>query len=177
MKKFFSIILISLASLVGLLILLPIVFLFVYIFFFRPFYISGNSMIPNFRNGAYVVTSVSAFRFTSPKRGDAIIFVDPLDHTKDFAKRIVALPGDTLMIQNGNVYLNGQIDDETAYIKPQSKTFGDTFLPDGQPITIPEGNYFVMGDNRPFSADSRELGFVPQKNIIGKILFCYWNCK
>jgi signal peptidase I len=78
------------------------------------------------------------------------------------------------MLKNGDVYLNGNLLDESAYLKPDVKTYGGSFLKDGQTITVPPGQYFVMGDNRIYSSDSREWGFVKQDEVIGKSFFVYW---
>lgn len=150
------------------------IFLVIYIFFFRPFQVSGQSMFPNFHDKEYVLTNLITLRFGSIVRGDVIVFKAPPDPEKDFIKRVIGLPGDTVMVRDGDVYVNGQLYDESSYLNSSVKTFGGTFLRDNDTITVPEGNYFVMGDNRPYSSDSREWGFVPMANVIGKSFFVYW---
>lgn len=131
-------------------------------------------MWPNFQNNEYVLTNLITLRFGPPVKGDVIVFKAPPDPTKDYIKRVVGLPGDTIMVKDGNVYVNGQLYDESSYLKPDVKTYGGQFLTDGTTVTVPSDNYFVMGDNRHESSDSRDWGFVPAGNIIGKSFFVYW---
>lgn len=150
------------------------IFLVIYIFLFRPFQVNGQSMYPNFHDREYVLTNLITLRFGNPVRGDVIVFKAPPNPDEDFIKRVVGLPGDTVMVKDGSVYVNGELYDESSYLNPSVKTYGGTFLRDGDTITVPSGEYFVMGDNRPYSSDSREWGFVPSGNIIGKSFFVYW---
>lgn len=150
------------------------VFLVIYIFLFRPFEVQGESMYPNFQDKEYVLTNLITLRTTPLKRGDVIVFKAPPDPEKDFIKRIIGLPGDTIMIQNGDVYVNAQKLDQSAFLAPDVKTYGESFLRDGETITVPQDEYFVLGDNRPYSSDSRDWGFVPRGNIIGESFFIYW---
>jgi len=150
------------------------IFLVIYIFLFRPFQVTGESMYPNFKDKEYVLTNLITLRFHNPVRGDVIVFRAPIAPDKDFIKRVIGVTGDTVMVKDGTVYVNGQQLDESPYLKPDVKTYGGSFLHDGEPKTVPEGEYFVMGDNRPYSSDSREWGYVPQKSIIGKSFFSYW---
>ncbi len=150
------------------------IFLVIYLFFFRPFQVTGLSMFPNFQDKEYVLTNLISLRFSNPTIGDVVVFTAPPDPTKDFIKRVIGTPGDTVMVKNGEVYVNGKKLDESAYLKSDVKTYAGAFLGEGQTITVPQDQYFVMGDNRPESSDSREWGFVPQKNLIGKSFFVYW---
>lgn len=152
------------------------IFIIVYVFFFRPFQISGNAMLPNYLNGQYYFTNIIALRLNKPTIGDVIIFKAPPDPEKDYVKRVVGVPGDAVSIKDGNVYLNGRFLDESAYIKPSVKTYGGDFLHDNESVDVPADYYFVMGDNRTGSSDSRSWGFVPAKNIISKVMFCYFKC-
>lgn len=131
-------------------------------------------MFPNFHDQEYVLTNLITLKFAPVARGDVIVFKAPPDPEKDFIKRVIGLPGDTVMVKDGDVYVNGQLYNENSYLNQSVKTFGGTFLRDNDTITVPSGNYFVMGDNRPYSSDSREWGFVPVGNIIGKSFFVYW---
>jgi signal peptidase I len=131
-------------------------------------------MHPNFLDREYVLTNLIALRFGSPKLGDVIVFKAPPDPEKDYIKRVIGVEGDTVMIQGGNVYLNSQFLDESLYLKPDIKTYAGAFLKEGHSVTVPEGQYFVLGDNRPFSSDSREWGFVKQDELIGESFFVYW---
>ena len=150
------------------------VFLVIYVFLFRPFQVNGQSMYPTFFDKQYILTNLITLRFGDPKHGDVIVFKAPPDPEKDYIKRVIGESGDKVSIQNGSVYLNGQKLDESKYLKPDVITNGGAFLQEGQEITIPSNDFFVMGDNRPFSSDSREWGFVPIKNVIGKSFFVYW---
>src|SRR5579871_3895765 len=150
------------------------IFLVIYIFIARPFQVNGESMVPNFLNGEYVLTNLLTLRFNNPKLGDVVVFVAPIDTEKDFIKRIIGTPGDTVMVQDGDVYLNGKKLDESKYLDITVKTYGGSFLKDGETITVPPDEYFVMGDNRAYSSDSREWGFVKRSAFIGESLFVYW---
>jgi len=150
------------------------VFLVIYIFLFRPFQVSGDSMDPTFKNKEYILTNLIVMRFEDPKPGDVIVFKSPTDENKDFIKRIMGVPGDTIRIEGGGVYINGQKIDESKYLSNSVYTTGGAFLQEGEEITVPEGMYFVMGDNRPYSSDSREWGLLKKADIIGKSYFVYW---
>ena len=149
-------------------------FVFVYVFIFKPFVVSGDSMFPNFHDKEYLITSVISLRLGNPKLGDVIVFKAPPEPDKDFIKRVIGIPGDQVSLGNGQVYLNGKLLDENKYLKPTVKTYSGSFLKDNETITVPPGNYFVLGDNRSYSSDSREWGFVPRGNIIGESFFVYW---
>lgn len=150
------------------------VFIVIYIFLFRPFQVSGQSMYPIFLDKEYVLTNLIALKIDTIKRGEVIVFKAPIDNEKDFIKRVIGLPGDSVMVKDGNVYINDQKLDELSFLKPEVKTYGGSFLHDGQAVVVPEGEYLVMGDNRPYSSDSREWGFVKKDLIIGKSFFVYW---
>jgi len=106
------------------------------------------------------------FIFHGPQRGDVIVFRYPKDPSRDFIKRVIGLPGDTVAIREGVVYVNGVALRETYTI---NAGFGDM-----AEQVVPPKSYFVLGDNRANSSDSRSWGFVPEENIIGKALFSYW---
>lgn len=150
------------------------VFLVIYIFLFRPFQVSGLSMFPNFEDKEYVLTDLISIRFQNPKLGDVIVFQAPKDADKDFIKRVIGLPRDKVSIKNGSIYVNDQKLNESEYLKDTVMTYGGAFLKEGQSATVPEGEYFVVGDNRSYSSDSREWGFVRKDIIIGRSLFVYW---
>lgn len=156
------------------LILVFAVFLVIYIFLFRPFQVSGNSMDPTFFDKEYILTNIIALKFTKPKLGDVIVFKAPPDPEKDYIKRVIAIPGDTISIKNGDIYVNGERLDQSQFLQGSVKTYGGSFLKEGEVVSVPPNSYFVMGDNRSGSSDSREWGFVPIKSIIGKSFFAYW---
>ena len=151
------------------------IFLVIYIFFFRPFQVSGESMNPTFQNKEYILTNLISLRFEDPKRGDVIVFKAPQDQEKDFIKRVMGTGGDIVYLKDGFVFVNGKKVDESKYLPSDVRTYGGSFLKEDQPVTVPEGSFLVMGDNRPFSSDSREWGFLEKKDVIGKSFFVYWG--
>lgn len=118
-------------------------------------------------------TGTTLVPITDPERGDIIVFKYPLDRSTDYIKRVIGTPGDTILIKNQVVMINGtEIDDPHAYfapttMRPPKADFG--------PVTVPDNAYFVMGDNRNNSSDSRFWGFVDQKDILGKAFILYWS--
>lgn len=150
------------------------VFLVIYMFLFRPFEVNGESMHPNFLDREYVLTNLIALRFGNPKLGDVVVFKAPPDPEKDYIKRVIGIAGDSVMIKDGDVYLNNQLLDQNAYLKNDVKTYSGAFLKEGEAVSVPPGEYFVMGDNRSYSSDSREWGFVKQDELIGESFFVYW---
>ena len=163
-----------LIDIVQTLLLAAAVFLVVYVFLFRPFQVNGDSMYPNFYDKEYILTNIIVLNFEDPKRGEVIVFKAPSDPEKDYIKRVIGIPGDRIYIEKGYVYLNSQKLDESKYLKPDVLTFGGSFLKEKNEVTVPNEMYFVVGDNRSFSSDSREWGFVPKKSVIGKSFFVYW---
>jgi signal peptidase I len=150
------------------------VFLVIYLFLFRPFQVSGSSMYPNFEDKEYVLTNIIGKNFSDPKRGDVVVFQSPTEPDKDFIKRVIGLPGDTIMLKEGDIYINDQKIDQSTFLSTDVKTFSGAFLKEAQPIVIPQDSYVVMGDNRGNSSDSREWGFIKKKDIVGQTLFVYW---
>lgn len=156
------------------LVLAAAAFLVIYVFLFRPFQVNGQSMFPTFFDQEYILTSIVALHFHNPQLGDVIVFKAPPDPEKDYIKRVIGVAGDSILVKDGRVYVNGKLLDESKYLKNTVKTYGGQFLQEGQSVTVPRGDYFVMGDNRPYSSDSREWGFVPAANVIGESFFVYW---
>ncbi len=138
----------------------------------RPFIVQVSvvpspSMEPTLMVKDRLIVNKFIYRLIRPHRGDIVIFKSPFKDGKDFVKRCIGIPGDTLRIVDGNVYINNKL-----LIVPGTNIQFDTFnLP---PITIPKDQYFVMGDNRSNSYDSRFWGFVPRKDIIGQALITFW---
>ncbi len=156
------------------LILAAAAFVVVYMFLFRPFEVNGESMYPNLHNKQYLITNIISLRLGDPKLGDVVVFKAPNEPEKDFIKRVIGVKGDRVSVQDGKVYLNEKQLDESKYLDASVKTYGGSFLKEGQTVTVPEGYFLVLGDNRSYSSDSREWGFVPKKNIIGVSKFIYW---
>lgn len=130
-------------------------------------------MQPNYPDGEFLLTDKITYRFNQPQRGDVIVFKAPVNEEDDYIKRIIGLPGERVSIIDGKVYINGILLKE-EYLSPTLYTTGGLFLPNNKEVTVPENHFFVMGDNRPYSSDSRAWGFVPRENIIGKAWFVYW---
>jgi signal peptidase I len=151
----------------------------------QNFRIDGISMEPNFHNGQFLIVNRFAYCpglhldisplnihlektwcVREPKRGDVIVFEYPKDLSRDFIKRVIGLPGDTVEVRGGKIYINGQVMPEPFGPNPGSSTNG--------PITVGADEVFVMGDNRNNSSDSRTWGSLPLKYVIGKALLSYW---
>lgn len=141
------------------------IFLFVYIFLVQPHRVQGISMLPNFESGELLLTQKLTYRFANPEFKDIIVFEAPVGTKADFIKRIIGTPGDTVKIEDGEVTVNGLILDEN-YI--DSTTEGNTTL------TLKSDEYFVLGDNRSASSDSRTFGPINKKSIKGKVWLVYW---
>lgn len=128
--------------------------------------VDGISMLPNLQNGQQIEVSRVTYLFHAPQRGDIITFHPPFKSPKPFVKRIIGLPGETVQIISGKVYIDGQYLPE-PYIK-------EPFTYSMPAMKIPEGMYFVLGDNRNVSDDSHIWGPVPRQNIIGKAWLSIW---
>lgn len=139
-------------------------------------------MYPNFEDKEYVLTKLIGyseflgikFKFASPKRGDVIVFKAPREQEKEFIKRVIGLPGDTVSIRDGYIYVNEQKLNESAYLDENVRTRSGSFAKDSEILVVPQQAFFVMGDNRQFSSDSREWGFVPKDLITGESFVVYW---
>ena len=163
--------------------------LFIRTFFVQAFKIPSGSMLPTLQIGDHLlvnkllygirvpIVGKRYFDFFAPERGDIIVFVFPEDPAKDFIKRVVGIPGDVLEIREKKLFRNGQMVDDgdepyAQYLdQSQNKVPRDNWGPE----TVPEGNVFVLGDNRYRSYDSRFWGFVPFENIKGKAVVIYWS--
>jgi len=149
------------------------IFLLIYILVMQPHKIKGASMMPNFPDGEYLLTDKVTYRFNEPKRGDVIVFEAPTNNGEEFIKRIIGLPGDKVSIKNGAVFINGKKLIE-PYLPGNFYTSGGKFLKEGGEVLVPEGKFFVLGDNRPHSSDSRAFGFISKDKITGRAWFIYW---
>jgi len=146
----------------ALLIVLPI-----RLFIVNPFIVSGASMVPTFENGEYLIIDQVTYRFEEPKRGDVVVFRYPKDQSKFFIKRIVGLPGETIEIKNGVISVGKSGENKfTALAEPFIKNKSV----DSGMYVLEENEYFVMGDNRISSSDSRVWGTLDRKLIVGRAL-------
>ena len=129
-----------------------------------------GSMMDTIPKPSRVISSRIHYWFADPERGDVILFDPPFEEEYYYVKRVIGLPGDTILIQNGSVYINGS---ETALDEPYLRE-----IPRGSygPYVVPDDCYFVMGDNRNNSSDSRHwvTPFVPRENVYAKAIFVYW---
>ena len=142
-----------------------------YLFLMTPHEVLGNSMHPTYKNGEYLMANKVLYRFSEPRRGDVIIF--KYSETQDFIKRIIGVPGDSLTIKDGKILINGNQLDEGAYLADTVYTNGGAAVAEGQTITIGENEYFVCGDNRPHSSDSRTFGSISKDRIKAKAWIVY----
>ncbi len=138
------------------------------VFLYQPVKVEGTSMAPLISDQERIFINKIVYRFEPISRGDVVVFWYPLDHSKSFIKRVVGLPGETVDIRQGRVYVSGERLLE-PYVPPQYYDAGNF-----GPVRVPEGEYFVMGDHRDSSNDSRVFGTVPAGYIYGKAVFAYW---
>jgi signal peptidase I len=136
--------------------------LFVAAFFVSTYQIPSGSMEPTLRRGQLVIGSKRAYKSGDPQRGDIAVFIYPEDRTLLYMKRVIGLPGDTVELKDGQVLVNG-----AALVEPYIK---EQAYADFGPETVPAGCYFVLGDNRNHSSDSRVWGWVSRANFVAKVL-------
>ncbi len=142
-------------------------------FLFQPFFVKGQSMEPNFENGDYLIVDELSYRFRLPERGEVIVFKYPQDTSQRYIKRIIGLPGETVEIKDGKVTVyetNSQVLtlNESSYLPKGLETAGNVL------VVLPDNEYFVLGDNRTASYDSRRWGSVTKGDIIGRVLIRAW---
>ena len=141
---------------------------FIVTFGFQVARVDGISMAPTLQDHDRLIVNKLIYQVWEPHRGDIVMLYYPVDPNKSFVKRVIAEEGDTVRIVNGVVSVNGiQLDD--AYVLPENRSFEDW-----GPETVPAGYFFVMGDHRNNSSDSRHWGMVPKKYIIGKVQIRWW---
>ncbi|MFA6338740.1 MAG: signal peptidase I [Candidatus Paceibacterota bacterium] len=149
-------------ALIALFIILPI-----RLFIAEPFIVSGTSMFPSFNTGEYIIVDQLTYRFEQPERGDVIIFKYPKDTSRDFIKRIIGLPGETVVVNTDSIIIKNSE-------HPDGFKLEEPYVVDSQGLTLETklatDEYFVMGDNRPVSSDSRIWGPLNKKYIIGRAL-------
>ena len=142
--------------------------LIIIVFLYQPVKVEGTSMAPLLSDQERIFINKFVYRFEPIQRGDVVVFWYPLDHSKSFIKRVVGLPGETVEIRQGAVYVNGKIVPE-PYVPPQYED-----LSDFAQVRVPKDSYFVMGDHRISSNDSRVFGSVGSQFIYGRAVFAYW---
>lgn len=137
-------------------------------FLIQPFYVKGASMEPNFYNYEYLIIDEISYRFHTPVRGDVVVLRNPESGGRYFIKRIIGLPGEHVEVKDRKVWVNGELLDETAYLPEETETWGAV------DVTLEDDMYFVLGDNRNESLDSRVFGPVHQEEFVGKTWIRAW---
>ncbi len=130
-------------------------------------------MFPTFKDKEYLLTDKVTYKTRKPMDGDVVVFKAPINENFDFIKRIIATPGQTVMVKNGHVFVNDEQLDE-FYLPPEYVTAPGQFLHEGEEYTVQDGEVMTFGDNRDHSSDSRDWGPVPYRNIVGKVFLRYW---
>ncbi len=155
-------------------------------FVVQAFKIPSGSMIPTFQVGDRIFVNkfiygakvpflnINLPALRSPKRGDIIVFISPDTPQKDFVKRLIAVGGERVEIKDRRILINGKLVDEPYSVRSLDYYNSGDYGREGQVIEVPKDSYFVLGDNSASSRDSRFWGFVPKKNLLGKVIFIYW---
>ncbi|MFZ8787556.1 signal peptidase I [Thermocrinis sp.] len=179
------------------LIVIVIIVLLIRAFVAQAYNIPSGSMKPTLLVGDFILVNKLVYRFSEPQRGDIVVFKYPIDPNIDFIKRIIALPGEEVEVRNNQVFINGKplplIEVGRGEENGVRKVIYEEVLPEGKkhkvqfyedfpfskrdfgPVVVPPNHYFVMGDNRDNSEDSRYWGFVPRENIVGKAFVIYFS--
>lgn len=150
--------------LIALAIIIPVRF-----YLFQPFIVTGSSMQPNFYQGEYLIIDELTYHFSAPQRGDVVVIVSPADDKQYFIKRVVGLPGETVIISGGKVEIKNSE-------HPLGKTLDEKYLPNNVAtfgnitVTLPPDEFYVLGDNRIASSDSRFFGPIKRSTVVGRVL-------
>jgi len=169
MRKFFA----SLLEVLEVAVIAVVAVFIVRSYLVQPFLVSGSSMSPNFSNGDYVLVDELTYHLRAPERGEVVVFHDPQDYSTYFVKRVIGLPGERVTIKNDTVTVYNSAD-------PQGLVLDETYLPKGtdtsgtDDVTLSSSTYLALGDNRPFSYDSRQWGPLPAANIVGLVRVRLW---
>lgn len=138
----------------------------------QNFHIQGHSMEPTLHDQEYMIVNKAAYFFRQPARGDIIVFRNPRNPHEDYVKRIIAIPGDVISISRSSIAVNGISLHETYVSRQNQQNAYSPLL-----LAVTPDHYFVLGDNRSNSSDSRQWGLVPRENIIGKAVLIYWPAR
>lgn len=154
--------------LIALAVIIPIRY-----FLFQPFYVRGASMEPNFNDNEYLIVDEITYRFADPERGDVIVVKVPEKKSEFLIKRIIGMPGETLTLMDGRIYVSTNTTDEGIAL--DESYLGDGIITQGfNSVTLTNDEYYVMGDNRPVSLDSRSFGPLVKENIVGRAWLRVW---
>lgn len=154
------------------------IFLVIYLFLMQPHQVSGQSMDPFLKDKDYVLTDKISYKTHAPERGDIVVFHAPeaancpVGAGCDYIKRVIGLPGESIEVRDNTIYIDGSPLDE-AYIDPGVETSPGAFTRD-RVVTLGDEEYFVVGDNRMHSSDSRSWGPIQPEMIVGRAFFRYW---
>ncbi len=155
---------------IALVIIIPIRY-----FLIQPFYVKGASMEPNFFDKEYLIINEISYRFETPKRGDIVVFRYPRDPQEYFIKRVIGLPGEKVQIKNGEIWIYNQEKPNGARLpEPYLADSVKTYALSEEIIPLTKDEYFVLGDNRNSSKDSRSFGPVNKSFLIGKVMLRGW---
>jgi signal peptidase I len=169
MRKFFS----SFLEVLEIAVIAVVAVFIVRTFLIQPFLVSGSSMSPNFSNGDYVLVDELTYRLRAPTRGEVVVFHDPQDYSTYFIKRVIGLPGEHVVVKSDAITVQNDA-------HPKGFALNESYLPKGvetsgsYDYTLAAGTYLLLGDNRPFSYDSRSWGPLPTKNIVGLVRVRLW---
>lgn len=179
-KKFFSNwppFLIFLFDLIKLVVLAFIIVWPIHYFIFQPFYVVGPSMEPNFYNQEYLIIEKISYRFNDPQRGEVIIFRSLANHKDYLIKRIIALPLERVVIKGGIIYIYNDLFPQGLTLNEEKYLFPGTTTPGDIDVELLSDQYYVLGDNRNMSLDSRVFGPIKQEDITGRAWFKGWPFK
>lgn len=148
-------------------------FIVIYLFIMGPNQVRGVSMENTFKTGEYILTSRITYKFKPIERGDVIVFKSPQNPDIEYIKRVIGLPGDTIVVKGGRVYVNNQELIE-SYAKTETTPSEGGMVKENQPVFVPQDSLFVMGDNRRESSDSRVFGPIKKSSIVGVVFYRYF---
>jgi len=149
------------------------IFIVIYLFIMMPNQVKGVSMEPTFQSGDYILTSRITYKLRPIERGDVVVFKSPKNPDLEYIKRVIGLPGDKIVIKNGQVFVNDNLLNET-YVSSPTNLLENGFVKENQPVIVPENHVFVMGDNRSQSSDSRDFGPITISSIQGVVFYRYF---
>ena len=155
--------------LISLAIILPVRY-----FLIQPFYVKGASMEPTYNDHEYLIINEIAYRLREPERGEVVVFRYPNDPSQFFIKRVVGLPGETVVVGKGRVKILSAARSEGYYLDESDYLASGTYVAGDRRVTLGQNEFYVLGDNRGSSLDSRVFGPVPRKNIVGRVWLRGW---